>query len=103
MVTVGCRHGLEVGRSLDLRSELCGRIAGCALCVGIVQAELEEKGDSFIVLVGGAWTVCWTCCWVFPKLYSTGALTRTQSGEEELPFVHRCRENRLERMTWLVG
>lgn len=40
----------------------------------LVQAKLGEEGDSFSVLVG-AWTVGWT--WVFPKLCSTGALTRT--------------------------
>lgn len=41
----------------------------------LVRAKLGEEGDSFSVLVG-AWTVGWTS-WVFPKLCSTGALTRT--------------------------
>lgn len=40
-----CRHGLEVGRLLELSMKLCGWIARCALCVGIVQAELGEEGD----------------------------------------------------------
>lgn len=75
-MTVGYRHGLELGRLLEVSMELCCHIAGCVLHVELVQAKLGEEDDSFTVLVG-AWTVGWTSCWVFPKLCSTEALTRT--------------------------
>lgn len=78
----------------------CGWIAGCALHVGVVQAELGERdGDSCSVLVGGAWTVGW----VLPKCCSTEALTRTQPGKGALPTTHRYIGWLGECLGWWLG
>lgn len=74
----------------------CGWIAGCALHVGVVQAELgEREGDSCSVLVGGAWTVGW----VLPRRCSTEALTRKGA----LPPTHRYRGWLGECLGWWLG